>query len=70
MVCDIFDDLRHTSATLLLNQGVHAKTISNRLGHAKISTTMDIYGQALQSADKEAAKHFDLLFQTKQEKKA
>lgn len=47
-------DLRHTSATLLVAQNVHAKIISERLGHRKIATTMDIYGHALPSADKEA----------------
>nr|MBC9201052.1 tyrosine-type recombinase/integrase [Paenibacillus sp. PL91] len=35
-----FHDLRHTSAALLINQGVHAVTISSRLGHADIRTTM------------------------------
>lgn len=57
-----FHDLRHTSATLLINKGVHAKIISERLGHANILTTMNIYGHALRSADQEAAKHFDSLF--------
>ncbi|MBY0005742.1 site-specific integrase [Priestia aryabhattai] len=57
-----FHDLRHTSATLLINSGVHAKTISSRLGHADIRTTMNIYGHALQEADREATKHFDKLF--------
>lgn len=57
-----FHDLRHTSATLLINSGVHAKIISSRLGHADIRTTMNIYGHALQEADREATKHFDKLF--------
>lgn len=56
-----FHDLRHTSATLLINKGVHAKIISERLGHANILTTMNIYGHALRTADQEAAKHFDNL---------
>lgn len=60
-----FHDLRHTSATLLINSGVHAKIISSRLGHADIRTTMNIYGHALQEADKEATKHFDKLFTNK-----
>ncbi|MFY0544943.1 site-specific integrase [Brevibacillus sp. H7] len=59
-----FHDLRHTSATLLINKGVHAKIIWERLGHANILTTMNIYGHALRSADQEAAKHFDSLFET------
>ncbi|WP_433581429.1 tyrosine-type recombinase/integrase [Paenibacillus amylolyticus] len=57
-----FHDLRHTSATILINQGVHAKIISERLGHGNISTTMNIYGHALQSADQAAADKFDSLF--------
>lgn len=57
-----FHDLRHTSATILINQGVHAKIISERLGHASISTTMNVYGHALQSADKEAANKFESIF--------
>jgi integrase len=67
-----FHDLRHTSATLLINQGVHAKIISERLGHGSISTTMNVYGHALQSADQAAADKFDSLFSTpakKDEKK-
>jgi integrase len=60
-----FHDLRHTSATLLINQGVHAKTISARLGHADIRTTMNIYGHALQAADHAAADTFNSLLQTR-----
>lgn len=60
-----FHDLRHTSATLLINQGVHAKTIAARLGHADIRTTMNTYGHALQSADQAAADKFDTLFSKK-----
>ena len=50
-----FHGLRHTSATILISQNVHAKTISGRFGHSNIDTTMDIYGHALKSADREAA---------------
>ncbi|TGV30882.1 site-specific integrase, partial [Mesorhizobium sp. M00.F.Ca.ET.186.01.1.1] len=32
---------------------------SERLGHASITTTMNVYGHALQSADKEAANKFN-----------
>ncbi|KQX69306.1 tyrosine-type recombinase/integrase [Paenibacillus sp. Root444D2] len=62
-----FHDLRHTSATLLINKGVHAKTISSRLGHSNIKTTMNIYGHAMQSADVAAAEAFDTLFEVKQD---
>jgi integrase len=39
-----FHDLRHTAASLLLNQGIPVITVSRRLGHAKASITLDIYG--------------------------
>ncbi|MDU5948654.1 MAG: site-specific integrase, partial [Paenibacillus macerans] len=63
-----FHDLRHTSATLLINQGVHAKIISERLGHGNIMTTMNIYGHALRSADQAAADKLDSLFSTRKDK--
>ncbi|OUS70269.1 site-specific integrase [Paenibacillus sp. MY03] len=54
-----FHDLRHTSATILINQGVHAKVISERFGHGDISTTMNVYGHVLRTADQAAADKFD-----------
>jgi integrase len=62
-----FHDLRHTSATLLINQGVHAKIIAERLGHADIRTTMNIYGHALQTADQAAANKFDALLNARKQ---
>lgn len=53
-----FHDLRHTSATLLINKGVHAKVIQERLGHSTIGTTMNVYGHVLRKADQAAAEHF------------
>lgn len=38
-----FHDLRHTNATLLLQQGINLKVIQERLGHKDISTTANIY---------------------------
>ncbi len=55
-------DFRHTSATILINEGEHAKIISARLGHADIKTTMNIYGHVMESADHSAASKFDNLF--------
>ena len=54
-----FHDLRHTHATLLLQQGVHPKIVSERLGHANIGITMDIYSHVIPSMQRKAAKMFD-----------
>ena len=39
-----FHDARHSHASLMLKQGVHLKVVQERLGHATISTTIDLYG--------------------------
>jgi integrase len=39
-----FHDLRHTATSLMLNKDVPVSTVSKHLGHAKPSTTIDIYG--------------------------
>ena len=54
-----FHGLRHTSATLLINEGASLKNISSRLGHADIRTTGNIYAHALQSVDKSLAASMD-----------
>lgn len=53
--------LRHTSATLLVAEGVDVKTVGNRLGHSQLSTT-NIYVHALQDPDKQAAEKLDNIF--------
>lgn len=40
-------DLRHTHATLALQAGVHPKVVQDRLGHATISITLDVYSHAI-----------------------
>lgn len=56
-----FHDLRHTSATLLLTQGVHPKVVQERLGHSQISLTLDTYSHVLPSMQKDAAAKLDSL---------
>ena len=48
-------ELRHTSATLLLLGGVPAKVVSEKLGHASISITLDTYSHVLPDMQDEAA---------------
>jgi integrase len=54
-----FHALRHTSATLLIAEGVPLKNVSARLGHADTRTTANIYAHALRSVDEEAAVKMD-----------
>jgi len=49
-----FHDLRHTHATLLLEQNVEAKIVQDRLGHSNISTTMDLYSHVTKNAQNHA----------------
>lgn len=49
-------DFRHLHASVLLDSGMKVGDVSARLGHARTSTTQDVYGHLLTSgADKEAA---------------
>ena len=48
-------DLRHTAATLAVAAGVSVKVISEQLGHASISFTLERYSHVLPSIQDEAA---------------
>lgn len=47
--------LRHTHATMLLKQGVPAKIVSERLGHASVGITLDTYSHVLPDMQDTAA---------------
>lgn len=46
---------RHTMASILINSGKDIVSVSKRLGHAKTSTTTDIYSHIIQEADEQAS---------------
>ncbi|MGJ3196962.1 tyrosine-type recombinase/integrase [Peribacillus frigoritolerans] len=50
---------RHSHATLLIQQNVNVKLISERLGHAKIGTTLDIYSHVTSNMQKSVAVEID-----------
>jgi integrase len=54
-----FHDLRHTCATLLLSQGVHPKVVQERLGHANIAMTMNLYSHVTADMQRHAAETLD-----------
>ena len=52
-------DTRHAHATMMLRQGVHPKIVQERLGHAKVGTTLDIYSHVTPGLQEAAALRFD-----------
>jgi integrase len=56
-----FHDLRHTAASLMLNNGVDLLVASHRLGHARPSFTLDIYGHLMPSTQNKVAEVLDKL---------
>ena len=64
-----FHGLRHTHATLLISQGLDVRTVSNRLGHAQTSTTLNFYAHAFAKMDREASDKLDNLLYREDTKK-
>lgn len=54
-----FHDLRHTHATMLIQQNINPKVIQERLGHSSIGITLDIYSHVLPSMQQEVAEKLD-----------
>jgi integrase len=56
-------DVRHSYATLALKTGVHPKVVSERLGHATVAITLDLYSHVTPGIDADAANVVaDLIF--------
>ena len=52
-------DLRHTHATTLLQQNVHPKVVSERLGHSSVAFTMTVYQHVMPGLKAQAASTFE-----------
>ena len=52
-------DLRHSHASLLINNGANIKAVSERLGHDDIKTTLNTYGHLYQNQDSKLAAMLD-----------
>jgi integrase len=50
-----FHGLRHTCATLLLQAGTPVHVVSERLGHSKVSMTLEVYAHVLPDMQNDAA---------------
>jgi integrase len=60
-------DARHSHASLMLKQGIHPKIVQERLGHATVQTTLDIYSHVAPGLQEAAAKRFDDLLISRHE---
>jgi len=63
-------DLRHTHASLMLKAGIHPKVVSERLGHANIGITLDLYSHVLPGLQEAAAEKFDRIFEVGEDEKS
>lgn len=63
-----FHALRHSHASHLLRSGVDAKVISERLGHSKVSFTLDQYVHLLPGMQEEAAQKIEDVMKAAREK--
>ncbi len=50
-----FHDLRHSYASLLLQQGENIKYIQSQLGHSSPTVTLNVYSHLMKSENQEAA---------------
>lgn len=57
-------DLRHTFATLSLQNGDDLKTVSEALGHTNIGTTANIYAHVTEKMRRESADRMEMLIQS------
>jgi integrase len=56
-----FHDLRHTYASILINEGANLKFVSEQLGHASIVITLDRYSHLIAERHDDTVSKFDKL---------
>jgi integrase len=54
-----FHDIRHTFASLLLQQGESLHYVKEQMGHASIQTTVDVYGHLVPGSNRNAVNRLD-----------
>lgn len=59
-----FHSLRHTHATMLLEAGANIKDTQQRLGHSRISTTMDTYSHITDKLKQDSVDRFESFIST------
>jgi len=54
-----FHSLRHTHASIMLQQGVSSKTVAERLGHSTVVITLDTYSHLTPGVKEDAVDRFE-----------
>ena len=54
-----FHTFRHTHATLLIEQGANIKSVSRRLGHSDVATTLEVYAHVTERMESETVEAFE-----------
>ena len=54
-----FHDLRHTYASLLIEQGENIKYIQSQLGHSSPTVTLNVYAHLMKPVNQAAARRFE-----------
>lgn len=60
-----FHDLRHCCASLLLAQGVSARTVMETLGHSQIGLTLNTYSHVMPALQQDAADQMDAVLRAR-----
>ena len=60
--------LRHTNISLLISNGVDLRTVANKAGHSRTSTTSDIYSHVIRAKEEEATQVLDDILTPKNDK--
>lgn len=61
-------DLRHSHATMLINNGVNIVAVSRRLGHSDINITLKVYSHLLRKTEDEMVTTISNLHRKSREK--
>lgn len=64
-----FHDLRHTDASLLIEQGENIKYLQTQVGHSSPSVTLDVYTHRLKPSNQQAARRLKKSIFRKEEKR-
>ena len=65
-----FHDLRHTYASIMINEGANLKFVSKQLGHSSIQITLDRYSHLIPERHDASVEHLESLFEIAPDPKA